>query len=178
VTAPASQRIIHIRREYNSWVADETLEDYALRYAPRSFRKWSFSRIAHTALGAVSFLAMEAIGGTIALNWGFTNAVWAIGLVALVIFLTGLPISYYAAREAVDMDLLTRDHGAGAGAVVRVAAAVGLSAEFAGGDSAGDARHHLDQPAAGVDAAGVRGAAADALPRRAAARARAVRRLH
>ena len=85
MTAPATQRIIHIRREYNSWVADETLEDYALRYAPRSFRKWSFSRIAHTALGAVSFLAMEAIGGTIALNWGFTNAMWAIGLVALVI---------------------------------------------------------------------------------------------
>ena len=113
MTAPATQRIIHIRREYNSWVADETLEDYALRYAPRSFRKWSFSRIAHTALGAVSFLAMEAIGGTIALNWGFTNAMWAIGLVALVIFLTGLPISYYAAREAVDMDLLTRGAGFG-----------------------------------------------------------------
>ena len=85
MTAPATQRIIYIRREYNSWVADETLEDYALRYAPRSFRKWSFSRIAHTALGAVSFLAMEAIGGTIALNWGFTNAMWAIGLVALAV---------------------------------------------------------------------------------------------
>ncbi|MCM8566761.1 ATP-binding protein [Thauera linaloolentis] len=111
--APATQRIIHIRRAYNAWVADETMEDYALRYAPRSFRKWSFSRIANTALGAVSFLALEAIGGTIALNWGFTNAVWTIGLVALVIFLTGLPISYYAARDAVDMDLLTRGAGFG-----------------------------------------------------------------
>ncbi|MCV2217186.1 ATP-binding protein [Thauera sp. Sel9] len=113
MTAPATQRILPIRREYNAWVADETLEDYALRYAPLGFRKWSFSRIANTALGAVSFLALEAIGGTIALNWGFTNAVWAIGLVALVIFLTGLPISYYAAREALDMDLLTRGAGFG-----------------------------------------------------------------
>lgn len=113
MTAPATQRIINIRREYNGWVANETLEDYALRYAPRSFRKWSFSRIANTALGAVSFLAMEAIGGSIALNWGYTNALWAIALVAAVIFLSGLPISYYAARDAVDMDLLTRGAGFG-----------------------------------------------------------------
>ncbi len=28
-------------REYNKWVANESLEDYSLRYAPRSFRKWS-----------------------------------------------------------------------------------------------------------------------------------------
>ena len=36
-----AQRIIKIRRDYNTWVADETLEDYALRFTPRSFRKWS-----------------------------------------------------------------------------------------------------------------------------------------
>ena len=36
------QRISKVRRDYNRWVADETLEDYALRFAPRSFRKgWS-----------------------------------------------------------------------------------------------------------------------------------------
>ncbi|MBS1181888.1 MAG: two component sensor kinase, partial [Proteobacteria bacterium] len=28
----ARQRIIPIRRQYNRWVADETLEDYALRF--------------------------------------------------------------------------------------------------------------------------------------------------
>ncbi|HAY09021.1 MAG TPA: hybrid sensor histidine kinase/response regulator, partial [Thauera sp.] len=104
----ASQRIIHIRREYNGWVANETLEDYALRYAPQTFRRWSFSRISNTALGAVSFLALEAIGATIAMNWGFINMMWSVGLVALVLFLTGLPIAYYAARYALDMDLLTR----------------------------------------------------------------------
>ncbi|HRK11457.1 MAG TPA: hybrid sensor histidine kinase/response regulator, partial [Thauera sp.] len=109
----ASQRIIHIRREYNGWVANETLEDYALRYAPQTFRRWSFSRISNTALGAVSFLALEAIGATIAMNWGFINMMWSVGLVALVLFLTGLPIAYYAARYALDMDLLTRGAGFG-----------------------------------------------------------------
>lgn len=111
--SPATQRIINIRREYNTWVANETMEDYALRYTPRSFRKWSFFSIANTALGAVSFLALEAIGGAIVLNWGFANAMWSIGLVTLVIFLTSLPICYYAARYAVDMDLLTRGAGFG-----------------------------------------------------------------
>lgn len=111
--AVATQKIFRIRRSYNAWVADETMEDYALRYTPRKFRKWSELRVANTAFGAVSFLAMEAIGGTIALNYGFTNAVMAILLVGLVTFLTGLPISYYAARYGVDMDLLTRGAGFG-----------------------------------------------------------------
>ncbi len=109
----APQKILRIRRDYNAWVANETLEDYALRYTPRSFRKWSEFRVANTAFGAVSFLALEAIGGTIALNYGFANALWAILAVGLVTFLTGLPISVYAARHGVDMDLLTRGAGFG-----------------------------------------------------------------
>lgn len=109
----ATHKIFHIRRDYNAWVANESMEDYALRYTPRKFRKWSESRVANTAFGAVSFLAMEAIGGTIALNYGFTNALAAILVVGLIIFFTGLPISYYAARYGVDMDLLTRGAGFG-----------------------------------------------------------------
>ncbi|HQN13112.1 MAG TPA: ATP-binding protein [Quisquiliibacterium sp.] len=107
------QRISKIRRDYNRWVADESLEDYALRFAPRSFRKWSAFRVANTAFGAVSFLALEAIGAAITLSYGFTNAMWAIGVVGLVIFLTGLPIAYRAARHGLDMDLLTRGAGFG-----------------------------------------------------------------
>ena len=61
----APQRVVKVRRAYNSWVARETLEDYALRYTPQSFRRWSEFRIANTALGAVSFLALEAIGAAI-----------------------------------------------------------------------------------------------------------------
>ncbi|MDI3380119.1 ATP-binding protein [Xenophilus aerolatus] len=109
----SGQKIFRIRRDYNTWVANETLEDYALRYTPRSFRKWSEFRVANAAFGATSFLALEAIGGAIALSYGFSNAVWAILVVGLITFLTGLPISYYAARHGVDMDLLTRGAGFG-----------------------------------------------------------------
>ncbi|WP_275356061.1 ATP-binding protein [Methylophilus sp. YYY-1] len=107
------QRIVKIRRDYNSWVANETIEDYALRYTPRAFRKWSILRVSNTALGAISFLVLEAIGGTITINYGFQNALWAIMAVGLIIFLTGLPISYYAAKYGLDMDLLTRGAGFG-----------------------------------------------------------------
>ncbi|MFZ2987182.1 ATP-binding protein [Ideonella sp.] len=111
--ATVPQKIFRIRRDYNSWVADETLEDYALRYTPRHFRKWSEWRVANTAFGATSFLALEAIGGAIALSYGFSNALWAILVVGLITFLTGLPISYYAAKYGLDMDLLTRGAGFG-----------------------------------------------------------------
>jgi len=111
--ADPPQRIVKIRRDYNTWVANETLEDYALRYTPRSFRKWSVFRVSNTAFGAISFLVLEAIGGTIAVNHGFINAFWAILAIGAIIFATGLPISYYAARHGVDMDLLTRGAGFG-----------------------------------------------------------------
>ena len=109
----APQRIIPIRREYNRWVADQTLEDYALRFTAKAARRWSPARVANTALGAISFLALEAIGGTITLNYGYNNAVAAIMVVGILIFLTGLPISYYAAKYGVDMDLLSRGAGFG-----------------------------------------------------------------
>lgn len=107
------QKIVGFRRQYNAWVADETMEDYALRYTPRRFRKWSEWRVGNTAFGSLSFLALEAIGGAIAIYYGFANAMWAILVVGLIIFLTGLPIAYYSARHGLDMDLLTRGAGFG-----------------------------------------------------------------
>jgi len=104
---------LRIRREYNQWVANETLEDYALRYTAKRARRWSAAWVANTALGIISFLALEAIGGTITLNYGFTNAMWAILVVGGIIFLTGLPLAYYAARDGIDIDLLTRGAGFG-----------------------------------------------------------------
>ena len=65
------QRVVKIRRDYNSWVARETMEDYALRFTPRSFRKWSALRVANTAFGASSFLVLEAVGGTLLVDYGF-----------------------------------------------------------------------------------------------------------
>src|SRR5580658_9884285 len=109
----ARQRIVRVRREYNQWVANQTLEDYALRFTAKSARRWSSARVANTALGAISFLALEAIGGTITLGYGFANAAPAIFAVGLLIFATGLPISYYAAKYGVDIDLLTRGAGFG-----------------------------------------------------------------
>jgi len=109
----AVQRVVKIRRDYNSWVARETLEDYALRFTPRSFRKWTELQVANTAFGAASFLVLEAVGATLLVDYGFINAFWAILATGLLIFLLGLPISNYAARYGVDMDLLTRGAGFG-----------------------------------------------------------------
>ncbi|MBP6765364.1 MAG: hybrid sensor histidine kinase/response regulator, partial [Rubrivivax sp.] len=111
---PPQQRVIKVRRDYNAWVASETLEDYALRFTPRSFRKWSEWRVANTALGgAASFLVLEALGATLLMQFGFVNAFWAIVATALIIFAAGLPISVYAAKYGLDMDLLTRGAGFG-----------------------------------------------------------------
>ncbi|WP_375158281.1 ATP-binding protein [Bradyrhizobium sp. RDT46] len=107
------QRIDRVRRQYNQWVANQTLEDYALRFTAKSARRWSAARVANTALGAISFLAMEAIGGTITLNYGVTNATAAILMVSLIIFCCGVPIAYYAAKCGIDIDLLTRGAGFG-----------------------------------------------------------------
>ena len=112
-SAPFRQTVVKERRDYNQWVADETLEDYSLRYAPNAFRKWPEWLLANTALGGLSFLALEAIGASLTITYGFTNAFWAIVVVGIVIFLAALPITYYSAKYNIDMDLLTRGAGFG-----------------------------------------------------------------
>lgn len=101
------------KRTYNRWVANETMEDFALRFTARRARRWSYARVANTAIGSISFLALEAIGAAITLTYGFDIAILAIMFVGAVLFLTGLPICYYAARYGVDIDLLTRGAGFG-----------------------------------------------------------------
>jgi hypothetical protein len=109
----APQRVVKVRRDYNTWVANETMEDYALRFTPRSYRKWTESRVANTAFGAAAFLVLEAVGATLLVNYGFLNAALAILATGLIIFLAGLPVCIYAARYGLDMDLLTRGAGFG-----------------------------------------------------------------
>jgi hypothetical protein len=109
----AIQGTVRRRRYYQAWIANETLEDYALRYAARSFRKWPMFVITNTALGGISFLALEAIGGAITLSYGFSNAFPAILVVCSIVFITNLPIAYYSSRYNIDMDLLTRGAGFG-----------------------------------------------------------------
>ncbi|MGJ8522338.1 hypothetical protein R84981_001023 [Carnimonas sp. R-84981] len=97
----------------SSSAANETLEDYTLRYAPRSFRRWSPAVVSITALGGIAYLADFSIGATIGLTNGSLNALIGIAVAALVIFLTGLPIAFYCARYNIDLDLLTRGAGFG-----------------------------------------------------------------
>jgi signal transduction histidine kinase/CheY-like chemotaxis protein len=109
----ARQRIIPVRRDYNRWVANQTLEDYALRFTAKSARQYSPSRISQTAIGAISFLALEAVGGAITLSYGTVNAIFAIIAASVLLLLIGIPISRYAIKHGVDIDLLTRGAGFG-----------------------------------------------------------------
>ena len=105
--------MLRVKREYQSWVANESLEDYALRYAASSYRRWAPGVMANTAIGGISFLALEAIGASITLSYGFQTAMVAIVVVSLIIFLVSLPIAYWCAVSNVDIDLLTRGAGFG-----------------------------------------------------------------
>ncbi|KZM51679.1 ATP-binding protein [Labrenzia sp. OB1] len=109
----ARQRILPVRRQYNKWVNNQTLEDYALRFTAKSARRFSSRAISQTAIGAISFLALEAIGGAITLSHGTANAFIAILVGSIVLLVVGLPISRYAMRYGVDIDLLTRGAGFG-----------------------------------------------------------------
>src|SRR5690606_42065469 len=104
----ARQRIIPIRREYNRWVANHTLEDYALRFTAKSARRFSNDRISQTAIGAISFLALEASGGAITLSYGTPNALVAILRASIAILLVGGPTARSATRHGGGVDLLTR----------------------------------------------------------------------
>ena len=101
------------RRSFNKLVSNPVLEDYSLRYAPKSFRTWSEYAVATAALGGIAYMADQAIGGSLAVQFGFSNAFFGILAAAVVIFLTGIPIAIYCARYNVDVDLLTRGAGFG-----------------------------------------------------------------
>ncbi|MBI1175699.1 MAG: response regulator [Sideroxydans sp.] len=109
----AVQNVFKVRRDYNTWVSNETLEDYALRFTPRSYRKWPEWQVANTAFSSASFLVLEAIGATLLVECGFVNAALAILVTGLIIFLASIPLSRYSALHGLDMDLLTRGSGFG-----------------------------------------------------------------
>ncbi|WP_347977787.1 cytosine permease [Microbacterium sp. ProA8] len=93
--------------------AEDSLEDYAFRYVPRSFRRWSALSVGGTALGSIAFLADFSIGAAIGLEHGTTNAVLGILLASVIIFLVGFPVAFYAARYNLDLDLIARGSGFG-----------------------------------------------------------------
>jgi purine-cytosine permease-like protein len=91
----------------------ETLEDYTLRFAPRGYRRWTPLVVATTALGGIAYMADFSIGAGIGLAHGTGNALAAIAVAAVVIFVTGFPLAYYGARHNLDLDLITRGAGFG-----------------------------------------------------------------
>lgn len=93
--------------------AAESLEDYTLRFAPRSYRKWGPGVVATSALGGIAYLADFSIGANIGLTHGTVNGLIGILVAATIIFLTGFPLAYYAARYNLDLDLITRGSGFG-----------------------------------------------------------------
>lgn len=56
-------------------------------------------RVVMTALSAITFLALEAIGGALTLTYGFSYVALAVLLVSLIIFLLSMPIAVTAARN-------------------------------------------------------------------------------
>lgn len=93
--------------------AEDSLEDYAFRYVPRSFRRWSALSVGGTALGSIAFLADFSIGASVGLQHGTANAVLGILLASVIIFLVGFPVAFYAARYNMDLDLIARGSGFG-----------------------------------------------------------------
>ncbi|MCI2239233.1 hypothetical protein MO973_32380 [Paenibacillus sp. TRM 82003] len=91
----------------------ETLEDYTLRFAPRSYRRWTPGVVATSALGGIAYLADFSIGANIGIAHGTVNALLGIAVAAVVIFVSGFPLAYYAARYNIDLDLITRGSGFG-----------------------------------------------------------------
>ncbi|ATG55751.1 hypothetical protein CFK41_13930 [Brachybacterium ginsengisoli] len=91
----------------------ESLEDYTLRFAPRSYRRWTPAVVATSALGGIAYLADFSIGANIALTHGTLNGIIGILVAATIIFLSGFPLAYYAARYNLDLDLITRGSGFG-----------------------------------------------------------------
>jgi signal transduction histidine kinase/DNA-binding response OmpR family regulator/HPt (histidine-containing phosphotransfer) domain-containing protein len=109
----ATDSVTAQRRQYNKWVATESIEDYSLRYSPSSFRRWSPAVIGTTMIGTNSALSYEAIGALLLLDFGSANAIWAMTFAAIVILAVGWPICHYSAKHSIDMDLLTRAAGFG-----------------------------------------------------------------
>ena len=110
---PGSIPTVTPTEHFEGKAANETLEDYTLRFAPRSYRRWGTGVVATSALGGIAYLADFAIGANIGIAHGTTNALWGILIAAVIIFVTGFPLAYYAARYNIDLDLITRGSGFG-----------------------------------------------------------------
>ncbi|MDT4992995.1 MAG: hypothetical protein QOH97_2887, partial [Actinoplanes sp.] len=70
--------------------AEDSIEDYAFRYVPRTFRRWSAASVGATALGSIAFLADFSIGASIGIDHGTPNAVLGILFASVIIVIVGV----------------------------------------------------------------------------------------
>jgi len=109
--------------------AEDSLEDYAFRYVPRTFRRWSAAAVGATALGSIAFLADFSIGASIGIDHGTPNAVLGIVFASVIIVIVGVPVAYYAARYNLDLDLIARGSGFGYyGSIITTVVFAGIAA--------------------------------------------------
>ena len=94
-------------------IQQENIEDYSLRYAPRTFRRWSPLMVASAGLGASAALFPFAISAALSNQYGSVNALIGNLVSVLICVLTGIPIARAVAKHNIDMDLLTRGAGFG-----------------------------------------------------------------
>src|SRR2546423_14194036 len=95
------------RRSYHRWAKNDTLEDYSLRYAPKSFRRWTPYVVATTALGGIAYLADFAIGGSLAISNGFSSAIVGALDAAAGNFLARVPLLFHSRKYSHDTEPLT-----------------------------------------------------------------------
>ena len=91
----------------------ETLEDYTLRFAPRSYRKWSTGWSASRRWVASPTSPTSPSARTSASPTARRTRCGASSIFAVVIIATGFPLAYYSARYNIDLDLITRGSGFG-----------------------------------------------------------------
>ena len=91
----------------------EVVEDYSLRYAPKSFRRWSPAIVASASLGSIAALFAFAISASLANTVGTTNALIGNLIAMALVVVSSIPIANAISKHNLDMDLLTRGAGFG-----------------------------------------------------------------
>ncbi|WP_428485095.1 purine-cytosine permease family protein [Rhodopila sp.] len=102
-----------LRSLYVQFLRHEDVEDYSLRYAPSSFRKWTPRMVASAGLGGTAALFPFAISAVMVNQYGSHDALIGNLIASAFCVLTGIPIANAIARYNLDMDLLTRGAGFG-----------------------------------------------------------------
>ncbi|MET9018382.1 hypothetical protein ABZV93_00215 [Actinopolymorpha sp. NPDC004070] len=89
------------------------MEDYSLRYAPKSFRSWSPWMVFLSCLVCMSAMAGYALDAAFVNEFGFGNALIGFLVAMACTFPLTVVVAFAIARQHLDIDLLTRGTGFG-----------------------------------------------------------------